>query len=247
MVSPRTVAALRAASDAGVVVVAATGRSHRTALPLLEPIGVVSWAVCSNGATLYDLGAGAVDGHHAIGGAEVDELVDGLCTAIDGVAFAWEAADGFGWDGRFLARHPGADALPYNGPAPDGARPTGPLLKVLVSHPHLRDVPLVDHLAPMLPEGLVVSTSGAPFAEVTAAGVDKAFGLGQLAARLGIDRSEVVAFGDNNNDLAMLAWAGHGVAMGNALPEVAAVADEVTARHDEDGVALVIERVLAES
>ena len=62
-----------------------------------------------------------IDGHHVIGGVEVDELVDGLSTAIDGVAFAWEAADGFGWDDRFMARHPGADALPHTGPPPDGS------------------------------------------------------------------------------------------------------------------------------
>ncbi|QIK71852.1 HAD hydrolase family protein [Propioniciclava coleopterorum] len=42
----------------------------------------------------------------------------------------------------------------------------------------------------------------------------------------------------------MLAWAGHGVAMGNAVPAALAVADEVTGHHDEDGVAEVIERLL---
>jgi hydroxymethylpyrimidine pyrophosphatase-like HAD family hydrolase len=44
------------------------------------------------------------------------------------------------------------------------------------------------------------------------------------------------------NDLAMLRWAGHGVAMGNAHPEVVAAADETTATNVDDGVALVLER-----
>ena len=53
-----------------------------------------------------------------------------------------------------------------------------------------------------------------------------------------------MAFGDNNNDLEMLAWAGLGVAMGNAVPAALEVADEVTLHHDDDGVAIVVERLL---
>ena len=51
--------------------------------------------------------------------------------------------------------------------------------------------------------------------------------------------------GDGRNDVEMLAWAGRGVAMGQAVPEVQAAADEVTASVDEDGVALVLENLLA--
>jgi len=53
----------------------------------------------------------------------------------------------------------------------------------------------------------------------------------------------VIAFGDMPNDVSMLAWAGRGIAVANAHPEVLAVADEVTASNDEDGVALVLERL----
>ncbi|MGH3928807.1 MAG: HAD family hydrolase, partial [Pseudonocardiaceae bacterium] len=52
----------------------------------------------------------------------------------------------------------------------------------------------------------------------------------------------VLAFGDMPNDLAMLRWAGWGVAMANAHPAVLAVADEITAPNFEDGLALVLER-----
>jgi hypothetical protein len=74
---------------------------------------------------------------------------------------------------------------------------------------------------------------------VTAAGVNKATAL----AELGVPPEEVVAFGDYPNDIPMLQWAGLGVAMGNAHPEVIAIADEVTATNDEDGVAVVLERL----
>ena len=63
--------------------------------------------------------------------------------------------------------------------------------------------------------------------------------------RHGIDPSDVLAFGDRPNDLAMLQWAGHSVAVANAHPEVLGVADEVTASNDEGGVARVLERLLA--
>jgi hydroxymethylpyrimidine pyrophosphatase-like HAD family hydrolase len=53
---------------------------------------------------------------------------------------------------------------------------------------------------------------------------------------------DVVAFGDMPNDIPMLLWAGHGVAMGNAHSDAVAAADEVTAGNDDDGVARVLER-----
>ena len=56
--------------------------------------------------------------------------------------------------------------------------------------------------------------------------------------------SGVVSFGDMPNDIELLRWAGWGVAVENANPAVLAVADEITASNDNDGVALVIERIL---
>ena len=67
-------------------------------------------------------------------------------------------------------------------------------------------------------------------------------GLAALAAEHGVEAADVVAFGDMPNDLPMLAWAGHAVAVANAHPEVLAAADEVTGSNDDDGVASVLER-----
>ena len=74
---------------------------------------------------------------------------------------------------------------------------------------------------------------------MTAAGVNKA----TAVAELGYPPEQVVAFGDYPNDIPLLTWAGLGVAMANAHPDVLAIADEVTASNDEDGVALVLERL----
>ncbi len=73
-------------------------------------------------------------------------------------------------------------------------------------------------------------------------GVNKASGLAHVARTLGLDASDVLAIGDGRNDLEMLAWAGRGVAMGQAVPEVHAAADHVTDSVYDDGAAVEIER-----
>ncbi len=89
------------------------------------------------------------------------------------------------------------------------------------------------------------ASSSARNVEVAAADASKGAALSWLAAHLGIDPGETVAFGDNLNDVSMLEAAGRGVAMGNASAEALAAADEVTASCDEAGVARWIERALA--
>ena len=89
-----------------------------------------------------------------------------------------------------------------------------------------------------------VTFSGGRIVELSAPGVHKAYGLGVAAALLGLDAGDSIAFGDAPNDVEMLIAAGHGVAMANAHPDVLAVADEVTSSNDDDGVAVLVERLL---
>lgn len=65
-----------------------------------------------------------------------------------------------------------------------------------------------------------------------------------LAGHLGIRREEVVCIGDNENDLTMIEYAGCGVAMGNAVPKVKAIADFETRTNNEHGVAYAIEKLV---
>ncbi len=107
--------------------------------------------------------------------------------------------------------------------------------------------PIIDEAAerrlmPLLPS--CVSARWYPaFTDITARGADKGTALLTVAAHLGIDRKDTVAFGDGGNDKSILQAAGTGVAMGNAPDDVKAVADYVTASVDEDGIARALEQL----
>jgi HAD superfamily hydrolase (TIGR01484 family) len=73
-------------------------------------------------------------------------------------------------------------------------------------------------------------------------GVSKASGLERVARELDVDAADVLAIGDGRNDIEMLTWAGRGVAMGQAVEEVKAVADDVTATVYDEGAALELDR-----
>jgi Cof subfamily protein (haloacid dehalogenase superfamily) len=96
------------------------------------------------------------------------------------------------------------------------------------------------------PELAAVTQAGLGFVEISAPGVDKATGLAVVADVLGVDPAEVLVFGDMPNDLPMFEWAGWGrVAVSNAHPTVRKLADEVTLRNDDDGVAVYLDRLLS--
>lgn len=80
--------------------------------------------------------------------------------------------------------------------------------------------------------------------EFMAPGINKGNALAGALPKIGIDASEVAAFGDGENDLTMIEWAGVGVAMGNAIDAVKVAANMVTASNNEDGIALALEKIL---
>ncbi|HSL59582.1 MAG TPA: HAD family hydrolase [Acidimicrobiales bacterium] len=243
VVSARTVEALRAAHALGIQVVAATGRSHRTAAPKVAPVGVVDRAICSNGAMVVRLSPVVIEDHTPIPAITATAVVAALRAAIPDVGLGWEHLDGFGWDPTWVAQRPPTDGEQLAGVADDPPADTD-LTKVLVTHPTVSHDALLGAIDGVLPPGVVASTSGAAFVEITVDGADKATALAALCGRWGVAAHEVLAFGDHRNDLGMLTWAGRGVAMGNAHPEVLAAADEVAPPNAADGVAEVIERLL---
>jgi HAD superfamily hydrolase (TIGR01484 family) len=78
--------------------------------------------------------------------------------------------------------------------------------------------------------------------DLSPVGVSKASGLAVVCRELGVERADVLAIGDGRNDVEMLRWAGRGVAMGQAVEEVRAAADDVTATVYDDGAAVELRR-----
>jgi Cof subfamily protein (haloacid dehalogenase superfamily) len=245
-VSDRTRAALRAAEEAGLVVALVTGRPPRFMKDIVEATGHRGVAVCANGALVYDLHTEQVISERPMTVEVARKLTDALRAAMPEVTFAIERGTrGFGHEPTYRPRFeppPGALVAELD------ALLTEPVIKVLARHEGMKPDDLHAAASAVIADlaELVTVTFGGTdgLLELSAAGVTKAYGLERLAAEHGIGADEVVAFGDMPNDLPMLVWAGRAVAVANAHPDVLAVADEVTASNDDDGVAIVIERLL---
>ena len=243
--SARTIEALRAAHEAGIPVVAATGRSSRSVVPRLRPAGVIHVAVCSNGSLIHDLPNDETMMRFPIEPGHVERFFEALAQLDLDLSFCWETDRGNGWDADFADI--AAEHSDLEGELHVPERPTASLAvtKIMVRHREIFREALMAELGPHIPHGLTMSCSGVEFVEVTGAGVDKAAGLRHLCAEWGIAAGEVVAFGDNHNDAPMLAWAGTGVAMANGSDAAKSVADEVIGHHADDAVADRIESIVA--
>ena len=242
-VSERTRRAVAAARDAGITVVLVSGRPPRNIGRLAERVGVGGIAICANGAVVWDLDRGTMLDCSPMAADLAARLVHDLREAIPGALFAVELERGYGreagWDDGLRPAPPEvleADALELI---------TGPVTKLLVRHPTLPFEEVAERARRAIGDDAVATWAGLRLVEISAAGVTKASALERLCRRLGVAASEVVAVGDMDNDLAMLEWAGTAVAVANATQDVLDAADEVTAANTDDGVALLLERILA--
>jgi Cof subfamily protein (haloacid dehalogenase superfamily) len=239
-VTPRARAALRAALARGLAVVLVTGRPPR-GVRRLDLRDCAELAVCANGALLYDLAADRLLDERPIPGAAVTRLVADLRRAAPGVVFAAEYGLLFC---REPAYPPGDPLDERDGVVEDALRFAGRgVAKLLVRHPQMAQKLLLPLAAAVAGDDAVVTRSGLELLEISAAGVTKASALARVCDELGIAPAEVAALGDMVNDLSMLRWAGHAVAVANAHPDVLAAAAEVIASNADDGVAGYIERL----
>ncbi len=239
----RTLAAIARVEAAGIPLVLCTARPSRVLAALSRATGHRGIAVCSNGSVIWDLHTDMVLDTFPFAVEAAREVVARLRAALPDATWAVERHDVFAREPRYVPHWPvPADTIVAELDALLAVAP----LQMMVRHPWLTGDELVARSRELL-AGLAElshSSSADALLEIGAAGVSKASGLAVLCERHGIDRAEVMAFGDMPNDLAMLQWAGRSVAVANAHPEVVALADEVTASNDEAGVAQVLERLL---
>ncbi|WP_114854259.1 Cof-type HAD-IIB family hydrolase [Brachybacterium sp. YJGR34] len=248
-VSPRTRAALDAVRAAGVPVVPVTARQPEGVRDIAEQAGIDGWVLCSNGSLALHWRTGERLFEQAIAVEAQQELAAALNERIPGLLYASVRQGGE----VFLAEHDYARSATYADHKRDPESMAvavledvlaEPSLKLVVRHLSRTPAELLEAARELGVDGVELTHSDAPFLEVQPAGVTKASSLARLCEELGVDRSEVVAFGDAPNDLEMVGWAGHGVAVAGADAAVARAAAEVTGSNNADGVAQVLERML---
>ncbi|QIY64041.1 HAD family hydrolase [Streptomyces sp. RPA4-2] len=241
--SDRTRAALARAVEAGARHLVVTGRPAPRVRPLLGELGGAGLAVCGQGAQLYDASEDRLLWSVTLD-RELAETALGKIEAEVGLLYA--AVDQDGVDGLTLIEPGYVMPHPTLPAARVGRRDdlwTEPISKVLLRHPLLSDDELAAAARAVVGSLATVTMSGPGTVELQPCGVTKATGLALAAAHLGLASEATIAFGDMPNDIPMFDWAAHGVAMANAHPELKAVADEVTLSNEDDGIAVVLERL----
>jgi HAD superfamily hydrolase (TIGR01484 family) len=113
----------------------------------------------------------------------------------------------------------------------------GPVSRVIIRDPEATADDFVELAARLGLHGTDYVVGWTAWMDLAPVGVSKASGLRYVATAVGVDAADVLAIGDGRNDLEMLRWAGRGVAMGQAVPEVHEAADATTLSVDEDGAA----------
>lgn len=242
-VSERTREVIEALDEQGVPVVFVTGRPIRWMEALWESVGGHGLAILSNGGILYDVPTHTVRRARTIARDTLVQVGDRLRESLPGTSFGLEKTDGFALEPAF-AQHRDDAALRE---IPRGSLEEladDRVVKLLARHDELAAEEFWHRVEEAV--GTLVTTtwsSVGTLVEMSGSGVTKATTLADLCAELGIDRSEVVAFGDMPNDLPLLEWAGTSVAMANAHRTVRALADEIAPSHAEDGVARTLQRI----
>ncbi len=245
-VSERTTKAILAAEDAGLVVVIATGRPPRWIAPIVDQLGDRGLVVCANGASVYDPVR-----HELVDRTDLDEavvagLVDDLLAVFPEAVLGVEQGFDFGVDDAIEgSRLDFRTEFPDITIAPIRSFLDRPVTKLIVRLSHPAPSGTADRVQAVAGgRALVTHSTSESFLELSHPSAHKAATVERLLERAGVAAAEVVAFGDMPNDLELIRWAGLGVAVGNAHPLLKEAADEVTASNADDGVAIVIERLL---
>ncbi|MGB6973287.1 MAG: HAD-IIB family hydrolase [Terracidiphilus sp.] len=263
-ISRRNAQALKAAQDAGITVAIATGRRQAYTAPLLEGLGLRAETplITSNGAVTRTLGGEHLDRSHLAAAAA--RGICGLLRSFGTVVFTFDREgrgelvledmeQAHGRIALWVEANRGAIEVvkPLENALQDGEDPIQGMVAGGVRPMQLAEAAL--KASAWAAECECVRTEygerDLSILDLLPPGVSKGWALRRLAARLGIDRRETMAIGDNWNDENMLSWAGQAVLMGNASRELRVLARrrgwKQAPPNDEDGVAVVLERELS--
>lgn len=249
---PRTLRALHAAADAGIRIVFVTGRPLRWMQPVLDQLGAEwngenSFAFCSNGAVTYDIGQGKVLTTRTMSGTQTHALHRELEAAFPGSLFIAETLEHVYVQGRYQPHAQEDPSKIVEGLLGKTLEADAGVVKYLLYRDGATPATLLDQVRAVVGERAAVTRSAPyqPLVEIARKGLNKGRVLADFASQHGIEPCEVAAFGDMPNDLEMLTWAGQGYAMESGLPQLKEQVGRTCPGFDEDGVAQIIEGMLA--
>jgi Cof subfamily protein (haloacid dehalogenase superfamily) len=238
------VSSLHRIVEAGIAVIACTGRPFPGATPWVERLGLAGPIVCYQGAQVRTLDGGMLLDHgvpHELA-MEVIRYAQERDLHVQAYRDDQLIVERDRPEAHIYARHAGMEV--HVVPDLDEAMgPTTPKL-VIVSTPETLESILPDARSRWKGR-LNVATSTPDYLEFTSAESDKASALRFMCERLGVDQSETVAVGDGRNDASMIAWAGLGIAVAGSAPEVVAAADRTIPGPGHGGIEQLADALLS--
>ncbi|GAA2108778.1 HAD family hydrolase [Microlunatus panaciterrae] len=249
-VSEENSAAVLAAQEVGIPVLFATGRPVRWLDVIADLPGGHPTVIVSNGAALYDLGSREMSHQVFISPDVALSAIEEIRRVVQDATFALESGIRFGFEAAYRTWTDGdvpEDAGLFSGTVEEILE-VDDYVKMLVQSHELGADELLLRVKRVVQDRLTATHSqsaGRGLVEISAPGVSKAAMLRRVCAELGIDASEVAAFGDMPNDIEMLTWVGMPHVVANAHPALLEMDIPVVASNDESGVGRTIQSWLA--
>ncbi len=245
-ISDTTASVLRQARrEDGVHIVLATARPPRSVMPFYKLLDLDAPMINYNGALVFDPPSNRVLLHVPVGPKLARQVVDSAREKFPGVLVSAEVLDRWYTD-RLDHAYVTQTGRVFR---PDLVAPIDewlnePITKLLLLGPPAEMDALGVSLAREFRHKVIVMQTEGELLQIMHPTVSKAQALKTVAGELGVSRHQVMAIGDNANDVDMLRWAGLGVAMANAAPAALEAADAITEHQDADGVAKAIHMMI---
>lgn len=246
-ISERSKAAIREARNQGHHVAIATGRPYRASARYYDELSLDSPMINFNGAFVHHPLDSSFGTYHTPLDLKTAHSIVSSCNEIKVKNIMAEVIDDV-----YLHQHD--DQIIQNMIMNESSIVTGEILKNLNHDPtSLLILPHDEQLTQLREtlhthhaEAIEHRVWGAPWnvIEIVRIGLNKAVGLKRLAEHFNVPQERVIAFGDEDNDLEMIEYAGTGVAMGNAIDQLKNIANEITVTNEEDGIAVYLEERL---
>lgn len=231
---PEIYEGVQRALAAGVKVVLATGRGWRDTQPVFDQLDLPpGLAVSSNGAVLVEhpptriIREVTFDPRDVL--TRVAREAPQALVAVEDVGRGYRVTNSVDWPPNELAGEITVCSM--------AELASAPVSRVVVRDPRSSDQAFFDLAHKLGLEGVSYTIGYSAWLDIAPEGINKASALADVCSRLGIQRRDVLALGDGRNDIEMLQWAGRGVAIGDAPPEVKEAADAVTGKFADGGTA----------